>query len=119
WVYAGPSIRGRSAARYVRVESLGGNVTMNAGTAGGTGAITADLTRASGNVQMACRTGIDATTTVATNGALGMGSSAGALAISSANAEGQMTLTVQTGIAATTLTTDTGSINATASTGDL
>lgn len=118
-INAGTSIFGKVTGRIVRVESLGGNVSMTSGTAGGTGTITTALTRAASDISMGGRTGVDATTTTATNGTLGMSSGAGALAIGSANSEGQMTLTGQTGITAGTLTTDTGSINATTNTGDL
>jgi filamentous hemagglutinin family protein len=66
-VTAGQAIGGKAAARYVSIESLGGNVTLNAGTD-----VTGNLTRAASNAQMTASNSIDATTTQATAGNVAM-----------------------------------------------
>ncbi|WBY02171.1 leukotoxin LktA family filamentous adhesin [Ramlibacter tataouinensis] len=114
-VTAGQSIGGTPGARYTRIESLGGNVALNAQG----GSITGDVTRGSGNVALTASNGLDLSTTQAVNGALTATAQNGAILLGSANAQGALTLNAQTGITANSLTTGAGSIAATAATGDL
>ncbi|TFY97147.1 leukotoxin LktA family filamentous adhesin [Ramlibacter humi] len=114
-VTAGQSIGGTPGARYTRIESLGGNVYLNAQN----GNVTGDTTTASGSAQVTARNNADLATTTASNGSLTVNAQTGTITIGTANAETAMNLTGQSGITAGALTTDTGSIAATATTGDL
>ncbi len=74
-VTAAQSIGGRSAARYDRIESLGGKVTL---TAQG-GNVTGNLTRGAGDVQLTGSDSLDLTDTQSTGGALAVTAQGGSL----------------------------------------
>ncbi len=115
-VTAGQSIGGNPSGRYTRIESLAGNVTLDAQG----GDVTGATTTASGHATVTATAGVDLTTTQATNGTLVVTAGTGGIAIGTANAQSTMTLSAGNGITATTLTTDgPGTLSATAAAGDV
>jgi filamentous hemagglutinin family protein len=88
-VTAALDIAGTPGARYTRIESLAGNVYLNARG----GSITGNLTQATGNVQLLAGNAIDATTTTSTGASIIATTGTGTLKLDTATAQRDALLT--------------------------